>query len=66
MTERIGYLKEAQQERYNLKRGWFVRAYRIVDEDGDDIIQPWSNTKKEARETAKALGIKLINWDAKP
>ena len=65
MTERIGYLKEAQQERYNLKRGWFVRAYRIVDEDGDDIIQPWSNTKKEARETAKALGIKLVNWDAK-
>jgi hypothetical protein len=38
----------------------------IVDEDGNDIIQPWSNTKKEARETAKALGIKLINWDAKP
>lgn len=65
MAERIGYLKETRQERYNLKRGWFVRAYRIVDEDGNDIIQPWSNTKKEARETAKALGIKLVNWDAK-
>ena len=61
--QRIGYLKKDHQERFNLKRGWFVNAYRIVDEDGVDMVQPWSNTKKDARETAKALGIKLLDWD---
>ena len=43
-----------------MKRSWRVNAYRIVDENGHDMVQPWSNTKKDARETAKALGITLI------
>jgi hypothetical protein len=60
MTERIGYLKKDHQECFNLKRGWFVDAWRIVDAQGRDMVQPWSNTKTDAQETAKAMGIKLI------
>ena len=57
---KIGYLKKDRQERYNLKRAWFVNAWRIVDKQGRDMVQPWSNNKTEARKTAKALGITLI------
>ena len=59
MPEKIGFLKKDIQERYNLKRGWFVSAWRIVDAIGRDMVQPWFNTKSEARETAKVLGITL-------
>ena len=54
------YLKQDRQERFNLKRGWFVDAWRIVDATGKDLVQPWSNTKAEARATAAALGYLLI------
>ncbi len=57
---KTGYLKKDRMERYNMKRGWFVNAWRIVDENGVDMVQPWSNTKGAARETAKRLGIELI------
>ena len=56
---RTGYLKKDYQERFNMKRAWIVNAWRIVDENGSDIIQPWSNTKREARETADACNIEL-------
>ena len=59
--KKIGYLKKDRQERFNMKRGWFVNAWRIVDKDGNDMVQPWSNTKKEALETAKAIGIKIVD-----
>lgn len=57
---KTGYLKKDRQERFNLKRAWSVNAWRIVDDQGRDMVQPWSNTKTDARQTAKALGIKLI------
>ncbi|MDO8415915.1 MAG: hypothetical protein Q7S87_06845 [Agitococcus sp.] len=57
---KIGYLLKDRQERYNLKRGWFVNAWRIVDAAGRDLVQPWFNTKTAARTDAKLLGIKLI------
>jgi len=56
---KTGYLKKDRQERYNSKRAWFVNAWRIVDKNGADIIQPWSNTKKEAYETAAACFIEI-------
>lgn len=56
---KIGYLKKDRMERYNMKRGWFVVAWRIVDENGNDMVQPWPNKKGEAREIAKRLGIEL-------
>ena len=63
-SERVGYLIKAQREKVRLGRGptraWFVNAWRIVDLSGQDLIQPWCDTKKEARETAKAYNIKLI------
>lgn len=55
MIERIGWSES--RERIT---GWFVRAYRIVDANGKDMVQPYDRTKSEARETAKALGIHLI------
>lgn len=56
---KTGYLKQDRMECFNVKRGWFVVAWRIVDENGKDMVQPWSNDKSEARETAKRLGIEL-------
>jgi hypothetical protein len=53
----VVYLRKDRQERYNLKRGWFVNAWRIVDADGTDRIQPWSSTKGEAIATARASGL---------
>lgn len=57
---KTGYLKKDSQERFNSKRAWFVNAWRIVDANGQDMVQPWCNTKREARELAKALNINLI------
>jgi len=57
---KTGYLKKDRQERFNSKRGWFVTAWRIVDGEGRDMIQPWMNTKGEAREVAKAQSILLV------
>jgi hypothetical protein len=55
-----GYLLKDRQERFNLKRGWFVNAWRIVDENRGDLVQPWMNTKGAAKEVAKQIGINLI------
>ena len=54
------HLKKDVQERYNGKRTWFVNAWRIIDDKGNDLIQPWCNTKTEARNLAKKLGYDLI------
>ena len=64
MSERVGYLKLDRQERFVNKRegstrAWFVNAWRIVDAEGKDMVQPWADTKTEARATAKDLGITL-------
>lgn len=56
---KIGYLKKDRMERFNMKRGWFVVAWRIVDENGVDLVQHWPNTKSEARQLAAQLGIEL-------
>ena len=60
---KTGCLKKDRKERFNLRRGWFVNAWRVVDEQGRDMVQPWANTKGEARATAKALGINLIETE---
>jgi hypothetical protein len=57
---KVGYYLKDRQERYNLKRGWFVNAWRIVDSQGKDMFQPWANTKKEALDVAKELDITVI------
>jgi hypothetical protein len=60
MENRVGYLLKDRQERYNLKRGWFANAWRIVDAKGNDMFQPWCNKRKEALDTAKELGITVL------
>ena len=61
--KRIGYLKKDRQERFNYKRGWFVNAWRIVDASGRDMVQPWANTKTEARAQAKHMNLLLIEGE---
>lgn len=56
---KIGYLKKDTMEMYNMKRAWFVKSWRIVDENGIDLVLPWPRTKTEARQLAGQLGIKL-------
>ncbi len=59
MEKKIGYLRKDRQEKFDLRRAYFVNAWRITDEKGRDMVQPWASTKTEARQTAKALGITL-------
>ena len=56
----VVYLKKDRMERFNLKRGWFVTAWRLVDAVGVDRVQPWASTKGEARAQAKALNLYLV------
>lgn len=53
----IGYLKKDRME--SVSRRWLVNAWRIVDANGVDLIQPWDRTKSEARVTAKHCNIEL-------
>lgn len=57
--EKIGYLKQDRQEKLGIKRTTFVKAWRVVDENDEDLFQPWCRTIKEAKETCKELGITL-------
>lgn len=58
MSKQVWLLKD-KQEHFNLKRGWLVNAYRIVDVCGVDVIQPWFSTKGEAIAVAKDLWLDL-------
>lgn len=60
MPEKVAYLKKDRQERFTIKKGWYTTAWRIVDRNGCDLVQPWSRTKKEATGTAKELGYKIL------
>lgn len=53
------WLKKDRQERITIKRGWFTTAWRIVDQNGVDMVQPWCRTKKEAKGLAIRLGYKI-------
>jgi len=57
---RTVYLMKDRQERFNMKRAWFVNAYRVVNERKEDQVQPWFNTKTEARAFCKHQNWKLI------
>jgi len=46
-------------ERYNRKQCWFVTAWRLVDESGEDLVQPWMKSKEEAKKLAAALNYHL-------
>ena len=41
--ERTGWSKSK-----NRMTGWLVRAYRIVDANGKDMVRPYDRTKREA------------------
>jgi hypothetical protein len=60
MSDKRAWIRKDTKEKYNLKRAWFVNAWRIVDSSGKDRVQPWSNTRKEAIETATQLGYEVV------
>ena len=58
--KRTVYLKKASQEHYNLKRAWLVNAWRLVDKNARDAVQPWFDTKRQARNFCKLQGWNLV------
>jgi hypothetical protein len=56
---RVGYIKLDRQEKFNLKRAWFVQAWRIVDEKGNDLVQPRFKTKRDLYEFATRQGMHI-------
>jgi hypothetical protein len=62
--ERVGYLRKTQQEQLGLKRPYWTTAYRIVDREGNDIVQPWLATKGEAIALAKSMNLTLVREEA--
>lgn len=57
---RNGYLKKDQMERRTSQRVQWVVAWRVVDDDGDDIFQPWARTMGEAIDIAERMGIHVV------
>lgn len=60
---RIGYIKIDYEEVLTSKNAYFRNAYRIVNENGEDIIQPWFSSISDLKKCAKHLNIKLIKKD---
>lgn len=56
---KIGYLKKDSVERFTTKRSWRADAWRVVDARGNDMFQPWCNTRNEALDTAHQLKIHI-------
>lgn len=50
----------ARMERFNLDRGWFVTAWRVVDMMDNDLLQPWFKSKTEAARIAEAMGYSIV------
>ena len=57
---KTGYLLKDRKEKFTTKRSWFVKAWRIVDDAGEDLVVPWMDTKAEAIEIADMLNIKIL------
>lgn len=49
-----------RMEQLLMQRCIFVTAWRIVGENGQDLMQPWFRSKKEAMDTARSLGIEIV------
>ena len=57
---KVGYLKpDFLAERCRARRA-IINAWRIVGRDGVDLVQPWPNSKNEARTLCRDLHITLI------
>ena len=57
--QKVGYLKRDQMEVRSATDVHFGSAWRIVDADEQDLIQPWDNLLSSARDTAWQTGIYL-------
>ncbi len=54
------YLLRDRMEHFNGKRSWFAIAWRVVDKDRVDVLQPWFETRREAHEAIEALKYKFM------
>lgn len=57
---KYGRLVKTTQEKFNVKRGWFVTAWRVANVHGYDMLQPWSGSRGEAIETAFQCNITIL------
>jgi Fe-S-cluster containining protein len=62
---KVGYLIKDSQERFNTKRSWRVVAWRVVNDQGQDMLQPWFDSKGQAAEGAKKQGISISKLQVK-
>lgn len=57
---RIGHLKTTLVEAKNSRGATYTRrAWRIVDDEGNDMIAPWQDSKSAVQELARRYDIKL-------
>lgn len=56
---KTGILKKDWIEKRSSRSIRFAVAWRIMDDQGRDMVQPWFDTKGEAREYARRQGILL-------
>jgi hypothetical protein len=54
------YLLRDQMEKRNTQSVAFVIAWRVVDKDRVDVLQPWFETRREAHEAIEALKYKFM------
>ena len=50
---KIVFFKKDIEEKFNMRRAWFVRRYRLVDAKGIDLVQPWFCSLRELKAFVK-------------
>jgi hypothetical protein len=54
------YLLRDQMEKLNTQSVSFVIAWRVVDKDRVEVLQPWFETRRGAHEAIEALKYKFM------
>jgi hypothetical protein len=57
---KVGYLAKCRREEFKARRGWLVNVWAILDDEDQDLYEPWCRTKGEARQVCRLLGVTLI------
>lgn len=57
---RSAYLKKDRQEHRKARTVVMKTAWRLVTDEGIDVVLPWFDTKGEARDFAKSNGIVIL------
>ncbi len=58
------FLKKDYEEVFTVKRAWKRIAWRLVDAQGVDLVQPWFRKKSDLRAFAKTQGWQISEQQA--